>query len=349
MAVMKKIKVLLVSMLFLTVAKTFAQDIHFSQFNNSPLTMNPALAGNFDGRFRAIINYKQQWSTYTTYAASFDLKNVLKNSSTVFLSPGLNIFDDKAGAAQLGVMQANLDVAFGVHLNLQSDLVLGFQGGYAQESLSMSSLTWDNQFNGVSYNSVLPSGENLSSAAFSYVDMGTGIDWRYFKPSYNSISHDAMSANLGIAYFHFNNPVISFYSNSGEKLYTKLVVHGTATFDFKGSKGSLVPSFYYTSQGPAKELTVGTGIKTQLKLSSLYTGYVRETYIMFGAYYRIGDAFIFLTQLEFKNIGIGVSYDFNFSGYEMPSPFGLGGLEVSLKYVIPTLTHYTHKGSKAKL
>ncbi|MEO6882970.1 MAG: PorP/SprF family type IX secretion system membrane protein [Bacteroidia bacterium] len=349
MVILRKIKLLLTSGVFLMVTNVVAQDIHFSQFNNAPLSMNPALTGDFDGQFRAIINYKQQWLPYTTYAASFDFKNLLQNSPRVFLAPGLSIYDDKAGDAQLGLMQANLSLASGIHLDLHNDLALGFEGGFAQRSLSLGSLTWDNQFDGVKYNSLLPSGEHLTAAALNYLDFGTGLDWRFYKPAYNSTSHDALSANLGISYSHFNKPNISFYSSPNETLYPKLVVHGTATFDFKNSNGSLVPAFYYASQGPSTELTIGTGIKTQLKMKSLYTGYVRESSLMFAGYYRIGDSFIFLTQLELKNIGFGVSYDFNFSDYEMPSPFGMGGLEISLKYIVPTLTHYTHRGSKAKL
>ena len=39
-----------------------AQDIHFSQYYNSPLTTNPALTGIFRGDIRAYGIYRSQWS-----------------------------------------------------------------------------------------------------------------------------------------------------------------------------------------------------------------------------------------------------------------------------------------------
>ena len=59
-----------------------AQDPHFSQFFSSPLTLNPALTGLFDGDFRVAGNYRTQWPTinnaFKTGTASFDF-SVFKN------------------------------------------------------------------------------------------------------------------------------------------------------------------------------------------------------------------------------------------------------------------------------
>ena len=53
-----------------------AQDPHFSQFFASPLTLNPALTGKFDGTLRAAGNYRNQWpafnNVYTTSTLSVD-------------------------------------------------------------------------------------------------------------------------------------------------------------------------------------------------------------------------------------------------------------------------------------
>ena len=60
-----------------------AQDPNFSQFFASPLTLNPALTGKFDGVYRVAGNYRNQWPTinnaFRTYTASFDM-GILKNS-----------------------------------------------------------------------------------------------------------------------------------------------------------------------------------------------------------------------------------------------------------------------------
>ncbi len=57
-----------------------AQDLHFSQFFNSPLTTNPANTGFIpDGDYRLGINYRDQWSSimavpYKTMSAFGDMQ-----------------------------------------------------------------------------------------------------------------------------------------------------------------------------------------------------------------------------------------------------------------------------------
>src|SRR3954454_5805604 len=50
----------ILAFLFLFI-KASAQDPHFSQFFASPLTLNPAFTGKFDGNLRVAGNYRDQW------------------------------------------------------------------------------------------------------------------------------------------------------------------------------------------------------------------------------------------------------------------------------------------------
>ena len=54
------------------VASVSAQDIHFSQFFATPL-LNPANSGRHDGRWRAGLNYRNQWQSVTAPWRTFDL------------------------------------------------------------------------------------------------------------------------------------------------------------------------------------------------------------------------------------------------------------------------------------
>src|SRR5271155_4959484 len=91
---------------FLTLS-VFAQDIHYSQFYASPLTLNPALTGVNDCRYRLSIMYRNQWSSipapYVTPSISFDINSLapklMKNAGV--LSAGLLIYDDKSGDGHL--------------------------------------------------------------------------------------------------------------------------------------------------------------------------------------------------------------------------------------------------------
>ncbi|MEO5562612.1 MAG: type IX secretion system membrane protein PorP/SprF, partial [Chitinophagaceae bacterium] len=102
---MKKFLTTLTICIVLTGIAT-AQDPNFSQFFASPVTMNPALTGKFDGVYRFAANYRNQWPTinnaYTTSTASFDM-GILKDRIPDYDQFGIGImgFTDRAGAGVL--------------------------------------------------------------------------------------------------------------------------------------------------------------------------------------------------------------------------------------------------------
>ena len=80
LSMMKKIT-LFVALLLVVIAG-MAQDIHYSQFYASPLTLNPALTGVNACNYRVGVMYRSQWSSvsadpYQTPSISFDINNVL--------------------------------------------------------------------------------------------------------------------------------------------------------------------------------------------------------------------------------------------------------------------------------
>ena len=116
-------------------AKIFAQDIHFSQFYMSPLTQNPAMVGaSYD--LEAIINYKDQWKSigtpYKTVAASYDMKFQKKKVTQGFFAGGINLFNDKAGDAKMGITQVNLDLGYHLHLSDYNTIGAGLQAGFVR-------------------------------------------------------------------------------------------------------------------------------------------------------------------------------------------------------------------------
>ena len=92
-----------------------AQDIHFSQFFSSPLTLNPALTGAFNGNIRGILNYRNQWNSFApfnTFATSVDANfgsSFLKND---IMGIGVNAFSDVAGDTRYSSTQVNLTFAY---------------------------------------------------------------------------------------------------------------------------------------------------------------------------------------------------------------------------------------------
>src|SRR5437868_6623101 len=85
---------------------SFAQDIHFSQYYASPLTLNPALTANINGMFRVAANYRNQWFTipvlnsvapYQTYQVSFDMPILRERLGNDGFGFGGMFYADKAG------------------------------------------------------------------------------------------------------------------------------------------------------------------------------------------------------------------------------------------------------------
>ena len=74
------------------------QDIHFSQFNNTPLIINPALTGVFNGNHRVFLNYKDHWGSmgapYKTYAISYDMVLFKEKWEKSYLGGGFYVFND---------------------------------------------------------------------------------------------------------------------------------------------------------------------------------------------------------------------------------------------------------------
>src|ERR1051325_12052501 len=102
---MKFFKTILVGAFCILYNLMYAQDIHFSQFNSSPLNINPALTGLFNSDYRIIGNYRSQWSSVTvpflTYSASADM-NIRVNRQRDVIGIGVLFNGDKAGDSEYG-------------------------------------------------------------------------------------------------------------------------------------------------------------------------------------------------------------------------------------------------------
>jgi len=319
------------------VSFAFPQDIHFSQFNNSPLTLNPASVGVFNGDIRAILNYKSQWKQvsepFKTYAFSFDAGLLKKKWQNGWIGLGVSVFNDQAGASKMSLTQGNLSVSSVLGIAEGHTLSVGIQAGMAQRKVDYSGLQWDSQYDGMHYDAGISPGENLATNSFSFQDYSTGLLWSFGKGEMYSTANDAVKANLGLAMFHVNKPVQDFLGTK-DKLYSKYVIHGMFFKGIKNTKTSLIPSAAVFMQGKSKEILAGLMVKYNLKEASKYTGTIKSSAVYLGGYYRFGDAIAICAQFEVDRYFVGISYDVNMSGLTTVSK-GLGGLEIALRFITP--------------
>jgi type IX secretion system PorP/SprF family membrane protein len=343
---MKKQLAIAVSIFCGSVA-AFGQDIHFSEYNETPSLVNPALTGSAYV-VRAAIIYKDQWGSvtvpYRTYGASYEMKFKASNweKSDPFrtksykkafsrLAGGLAFFSDKAGDGGMGTNIVNLSLASFIKTSDLSTLSIGLQGGIIQKSIDFSKLVFSNQYNGTGYDKTPAMGEDYSAHSFITPDVSAGALWRYEKEEESIGENNQVTANAGVAVFHINKPSQKFIRNGDDKLYSKLNVHGSVLAGIPHSSIALAPSFFFSFQGKQKELLSGIMVKYYLKHDSKYTGYIKRSSIGLGAYYRTKDAVIVNLLLEMGQYAIGFSYDLNTSGLATVSTLR-GGPEVTIRF-----------------
>lgn len=334
---MKRYLLVFASLGLLYPSSGIGQDIHFSQYNLTPLVVNPAQAGAYKAH-EVIVNYKSQWTSispngYKTMMLSYDWRFNQKKWKTKWLSAGANLFSDKAGDGNMKTMQANLYLGYHTQLSERSTLGGALVGGFAQRSIDYSKLTWDQQYVNGAFDPAAQSNEPVGDTKFGMPDVGLGVLYQYTKGQMYSKANDMFIFHAGVAVTHLNQPKYSFYE-ADEKLFVKTTGHLDAVIGIKNTNLSLLPGFMYMGQGPSSEIVPGCYFRYMLQEQSKFTGYVKGAAVMVGTYLRVKDAFIPSVQFEFAEYTIGVSYDVNLSGLKTATS-GKGGFEITLRWGTP--------------
>jgi type IX secretion system PorP/SprF family membrane protein len=328
-------KLILNLMVLLTGYAGFSQDLHFSQFSETPLLRNPALAGIFLGDIRIQGVNRSQWGSVTTPFQTTSLGIEYKRGigkSEDFISFGGEILHDKAGT--ISYTTTSVMPVFNYHKSLSEEqnsyLSAGFMAGIVQKRFDRSKVTTDAQFNGNTFDASSSDGEKLLNNNFYYLDGSAGI-------SYNRQIGEYRENNFYIAaaYHHFNQSARqSFYGTDKTSLAPKLVFSGAIKMAV--AEGAAA-SFYadYTSQGKSREIMTG------LLYSYILDDVDNPTYLIEGGlYYRWKDALIPVLKLDYKPFIISVSYDVNISSLKTASNYR-GGFELSITYQSFFATDYS--------
>lgn len=311
-----------------------AQDFHYSLFNMAPLTVNPALTGNFTGDLRIINNYRTQWSAvskpFVTYSFGADMpfqRKSKRKSSRDFFAAGLNANVDKAGSTQLVNNSYCVSGSYNKSLsgNNRSFFSFGLQVGFNQRSINLAESSWGRQFNGLSYDAALPTGEATAFGdSYFFLDVGAGT-------AFTTTLNENVKMNVGVSLHHLTQPEISFFGRD-DKLYRKLMAHWAAQIKLsEGGSTYLLPRVLFATQGPSRLINLGLGMKFKLGERSRYTNYQEEKAFSFGGMYRTGDALSAWVRIDYGPVGAAFNYDFNVSRLT-PASEGRGAIEAMVIY-----------------
>ena len=329
-------KLYILGCLLLFAMNAEAQDIHFSQLSQTPLLINPASTGVYDGYYRGILNYKDQWAAmgkpYRTFLGSFDMPFYNKRKPQgAYVGLGTYVFSDKAGDANYSTTQGDVSLSCIVPVGIFHQVSAGIEAGMTYRSVDMTAIQWPNQYNGINYDPGLPSNENNNRGKFYYFDMGAGIHYQYLKPMSRFYGRNLVHFTMGAAMFHAAKLFESRNGSNSKLLYPRIVIHSNLRYDIKGTKIGLVPSILYMKQGPSYEFDMGLLLRFRTKKETNYTGFATESAFTLGAIYRYKDAIIPQLFFEIANFGIGLSYDISLSSFSSAVKYN-GGLELSIRY-----------------
>lgn len=310
---------ILCNSLLVTASNLKAQDPIFSQFNLSPLQLNPGLAGlTDDPRFSA--NYRNQYpgfnNAYRTYALSYDQ-----------FFPNINggiggwVLSDDAGDGILKTIK--LAGIFSYQLRLTDNLYAktGIEIGIVQSTLNWNKLIFGDQIDDY-VGTISPGGIPFPTEETApdknkvvYPDLGMGMVV-YGGDIYT-----------GISVRHINRPdpdFLSINSNLSPRIPMRWTAHAGASWPVfpglfsRSMEINFSPAIIAVKQGPLNQVNGGFTLDAEM--------------ISFGLHYRLssGNSEAIIGSIGFRTnqLRLGYSFDYTVSGF----PLNGGTHEIGIVY-----------------
>jgi type IX secretion system PorP/SprF family membrane protein len=320
-------KKLAIAIFLLSCIIGLAQDKHFSQYWASPLTLNPAFTGKFDGSIRVAGNYRNQWpeinNAFVTQSVSMDMpvmKGIIPYNDNWGI--GVMAYSDKSAS---GVLQANsIGFSTAYHKGLDEDgnhqLGLGFQAAYMEKRLSTTNdkLQFGDALTPNGWTAVSTDVLANKSLRASHFDLNAGL-------LYSGSTSETNNFYAGVSMYHITRPKESFIG-ANYLANPRFTFYGGGYFGV-GDKATLYGSVLHSQQAKSSETLVGAALGMTPNPEAL-----KPSTLFGGIWTRFGDAVIPYIGLEYNDFRFGFSYDVNISSLRTASN-SRGGVELSLIYI----------------
>jgi len=293
-------KPILLLLILIVPVFALAQDHIYSQFYNSPVYLNPALTGQFEGDLRFNALYRNQWtglaSDYSYMSASADLNLDRINS-------GVGLIFNRSSEGTAYLQKNNIAASYSYIIGGDDfALSFGLQAGITNQKLNWDKLVFGDQI-GVSTGYLpgsISGAERPSVDSRFYLDANAGTNLVYGK------------FMLGIAAHHINRPdesLSGFQARLPMRISANMSYKLTLIPDQYDRDGSyLIPSVVAYKQQNITSYSIGM----QYKYASINA----------GIWYRGGssgsgnDAIVFSVMFDIFNrrtngekFRLGISHD----------------------------------------
>ena len=356
----KRIIILLVAVLGLSVMRVQAQDPMFSQFYANPLFLNPAMAGT-NVCPRLAFNFRDQWpsmpGTFMTYAASYD-----EHFDKIYGGIGVQFWGDRAGEGGiLNTYNASAMYSFKVKVSKKSNMRFALQAAFQNKSLDWSKLTFGDMID-PRYGFVYSTNENIAN----YINHINTLDFSFGFLGYTPHVYFGFAAkHIATLSLSGKTTPYSFLSGNADGNFydmLKLTAHVGANFDLKRKSKketsfgdiSISPNFIYEHQLGFNYFSEGlymkfypftVGVWCRHGLTYKYDEPMLDQNgnVIFGPdsitpmtqktnIYN-SDAIIFMFGLEYNMFKVAYSYDLTIS--RLASATTGGSHEVSVQVLLP--------------
>ncbi len=303
---------------------SWAQDPHFSQIQYNPLYLNPAFAGvtEYDKLNRVAGLYRDQWRTlpvpYSTTTASYD-RLLKKFKKGWLLGGGVSFLYDKAGDGNLSIFNPNLTMNVGKYFNKEKQLLtIGITAGITIKTLDQLGLTFDNQYNGSTFDPNIPNGEAFSNNNVSYPNFTLGLNFR-------TKIKEKTTLDIGGATSNLHTPNQNFLYLTSSELPARHAAYAKAKVGIKDN-WNVQLGFFFQNQRKANQILVNAIAEVRFKEK-------KDFGLGFGLGYRAMDNDAAITYLSFlyKTLRVGAAYDFNVSDLRKATK-AQGAFELALNY-----------------
>ena len=317
---------------FLTVS-LMAQDMQYSYWQFSPISYNPAFTGAFYGNLRLNGMVRDQWrnvsvNEYQTLSLSFDGNIPFGFKENHWLSAGMSLVKDKAGASNYKHSFQGLSLAYHMPIGKKENTIITLGGKYGSytKAFSKEGLETNFMFDN-------PGGNDIDIAGLAVDENGNITndvnDLMIGVMLFTNLGKTS-ALRFGVASDHLLEPDIRVQQDTTGTRFTEEIerrfnIHAQLYFDIN-EKLTFNPTVLYQKMGPASNMLVQG-------LMSYAFDAEKEIYLNAGVGLRLSDnSFIPLYfGADIKDWKFGASYSINMGGLSQAA--AEGGFELAASKV----------------
>jgi type IX secretion system PorP/SprF family membrane protein len=346
-----RIKFYVFAVIMSTGLSAWAQDIHFSQYYASPLTLNPALTGKFDGFARVDGIYRGQYygldqssSIFRTPAISADfslLKDLMKGNA---LGVGVSVVNDQqqSTGGKINTTEFALDLGYTINLDKKksTQLSIGLEPSLTSKNVT-GTYEYPQAFNSdLSYDVNSTYNEQIANGKKMYFNFDYGL-------FFNQHPLDWLTYYIGFSMKNVARPQTAVIAtdNPEGKLPFLYVLHGGFEF-VVGTKWTLIPGFLYQSEAKANEANAGLTVGYDV-MDKFVNGIRKKATVYFGLWNRMGNdvgspfQYRNLTPkigMDYRNFRVDFAYDISMGNiatdaHTVPGAYRPQAYELAISYI----------------